>query len=37
MLGNFPQTFVHAAFIAAVIGLETGLEQDKAGKVKISD
>jgi len=28
MLGNFPQTFVHAAFIGAVIDLKTALEDD---------
>jgi GH15 family glucan-1,4-alpha-glucosidase len=27
MLGNFPQTFVHAAFIGAVLDLKTALEQ----------
>jgi len=30
MLGNFPQTFVHAAFIGAVIDLKTALEQEKS-------
>ncbi len=29
MLGNFPQTFVHAAFIGAVIDLKTALEQEE--------
>ncbi len=29
MLGNFPQTFVHAAFIGAVIDLKIALEQDQ--------
>ena len=28
MLGNFPQTFVHAAFIGAVIDLKAALERD---------
>ncbi len=28
MLGNFPQTFVHAAFIGAVIDLKTALESE---------
>ncbi len=28
MLGNFPQTFVHAAFIGAVIDLKAALEED---------
>jgi GH15 family glucan-1,4-alpha-glucosidase len=27
MLGNFPQTFVHAAFIGAVVDLRERLEQ----------
>jgi len=31
MLGNFPQTFVHASFIGTVIDLKTALEQDQSG------
>jgi alpha,alpha-trehalase len=31
MLGNFPQTFVHASFIGAVIDLKAALEQNQSG------
>lgn len=31
MLGNFPQTFVHAAFIGAVVDLRAALEDDSRG------
>jgi GH15 family glucan-1,4-alpha-glucosidase len=28
MIGNFPQTFVHAAFIGSVVDLRAALEDD---------